>query len=30
MTMLETPTPKSADGLRRSAGGWQGCIDAEP
>ena len=29
VTILETPTPKSADGLRRSAGGWKGLIDAE-
>ena len=27
VTILETP--KSADGLRRSAGGWKGLIDAE-
>lgn len=29
VTILETPTPKSTDGLRRSAGGWKGLIDAE-
>jgi len=29
VTILETPTTKSADGLRRSAGGWKGLIDAE-
>ena len=29
VTILETPTPKSADGLRRSAGSWQGLVDAE-
>jgi len=29
VTILETSTPKSADGLRRSAGGWKGLIDAE-
>jgi len=29
VTILETPSPKSADGLRRSAGGWKGLIDAE-
>ncbi len=29
VTILETPRPKSADGLRRSAGGWKGLVDAE-
>jgi hypothetical protein len=29
VTILETPTTNSADGLRRSAGGWKGLIDAE-
>jgi hypothetical protein len=29
VTILATPTPKSADGLRRSAGGWKGLVDAE-
>ncbi len=29
VTILETPIPKSADGLRRSAGGWKGLVDAE-
>ena len=29
VTILETPSPKSTDGLRRSAGGWKGLIDAE-
>ena len=29
VTILETPSPRSADGLRRSAGGWKGLIDAE-
>ena len=29
VTILETPTPRSAEGLRRSAGGWKGLIDAE-
>ena len=29
VTIRETPTPKSAGGLRRSAGGWKGLIDAE-
>ena len=29
VTILETPTPKSAGGLSRSAGGWKGLVDAE-
>ena len=29
VTILETPTPRSGDGLRRSAGGWKGLVDAE-
>ena len=29
VTILDSPTPKSADGLCRSAGGWKGLIDAE-
>jgi predicted DNA-binding antitoxin AbrB/MazE fold protein len=29
ITILSTPTPKGADGLRRSAGGWNGLIDAD-
>jgi predicted DNA-binding antitoxin AbrB/MazE fold protein len=29
VTILETPIPKSAEGLRRSAGSWKGLIDAE-
>lgn len=29
VTILETPVPRSADGLRMSAGGWKGLIDAE-
>ena len=29
VTILETPTPQSPDGLRRSAGSWKGLIDAE-
>ena len=29
VTILETPRTKNADGLRRSAGGWQGLVDAE-
>jgi predicted DNA-binding antitoxin AbrB/MazE fold protein len=29
VTILETPTPKGADGLCRSAGGWKGLVDAE-
>jgi len=29
VTILETPPPRSAEGLRRSAGGWKGLIDAE-
>ena len=27
VTILETPTTNSADGLRRSAGGWKGLIE---
>lgn len=29
VTILEIPMPKSADGLRRSAGGWKGLVDAD-
>lgn len=29
VTILEMPASKSAEGLRRSAGGWKGLIDAE-
>jgi predicted DNA-binding antitoxin AbrB/MazE fold protein len=29
VTILETTTPRDAEGLRRSAGGWKGLIDAE-
>jgi predicted DNA-binding antitoxin AbrB/MazE fold protein len=29
VTIIETPTPRGADGLRRSAGGWKGLIDAD-
>jgi predicted DNA-binding antitoxin AbrB/MazE fold protein len=29
VTILSTPSSKSGDGLRRSAGGWKGLIDAE-
>ena len=29
ITILSTQTPKGADGLRRSAGGWKGLIDAD-
>lgn len=29
VTILETPGTRNADGLRRSAGGWKGLIDAE-
>ncbi len=29
ITIIETPTARSVDGLRRSAGGWKGLIDAE-
>lgn len=29
VTILETPSPRSDEGLRRSAGGWKGLIDAE-
>ena len=29
VTILEIPTKRSADGLRRSAGAWKNLIDAE-
>ena len=29
VTILETPTTRGAEGLRRSAGKWKGLIDAE-
>ena len=29
VTILQAPGSKSADGLRRSAGGWKGLVDAE-
>jgi predicted DNA-binding antitoxin AbrB/MazE fold protein len=29
VTILKAPRSKSADGLRRSAGGWKGLVDAE-
>jgi len=29
VTISETPGERSADGLRRSAGGWKGLIDAD-
>jgi predicted DNA-binding antitoxin AbrB/MazE fold protein len=29
VTILSTPSSKSGDGLRRSAGAWKGLIDAE-
>jgi hypothetical protein len=29
VTIIETPRTPSADGLRRSAGGWKGLIDAD-
>ena len=29
VTIIETPGARSADGLRRSAGGWKGLIDAD-
>lgn len=29
VTIIETPGTRSADGLRRSAGGWKGLIDAD-
>jgi predicted DNA-binding antitoxin AbrB/MazE fold protein len=29
VTIIETPTTRGADGLRRSAGGWKGLIDAD-
>ncbi|MGE3541773.1 MAG: antitoxin family protein [Candidatus Tectimicrobiota bacterium] len=29
VTILEISRPKSADGLRRSAGGWKGLVDAD-
>lgn len=29
VTIIETPTSRRAEGLRRSAGGWKGLIDAD-
>jgi len=29
VTILETPTTRGAEDLRRSAGNWKGLIDAE-
>lgn len=29
VTILETPTRRDPDGLRKSAGGWKGLVDAE-
>jgi predicted DNA-binding antitoxin AbrB/MazE fold protein len=29
VTILKMPTSKGAEGLRRSAGGWKGLIDAD-
>jgi len=29
VTILETPTRRDAEGLRKSAGGWKGLVDAE-
>ena len=29
VTIIETPTATDADGLRRSAGGWKGLLDAD-
>ncbi len=29
ITIIDTQTTPSADGLRRSAGGWKGLIDAD-
>ena len=29
VTILETPTIRGAEGLRRSAGGWKELVDAE-
>ena len=29
VTIIETPGARSADGLRRSAGGWKGLIDTD-
>ena len=29
VTIIETPVSSGADGLRRSAGGWKGLVDAD-
>ena len=29
VTILETPSGRSAEGLRASAGGWKGLVDAD-
>ena len=29
VTILETPSGRSAEGLRSSAGGWKGLVDAD-
>jgi predicted DNA-binding antitoxin AbrB/MazE fold protein len=29
VTILETPARRDAEGLRKSAGGWKGLVDAE-
>ena len=29
VTILETPSRRDAEGLRKSAGGWKGLVDAE-